>query len=355
MRKHLRNATDLRYISFPSNGTIHPELANTRGDESRRLPRTTGEKCPVCGSSAFEAIKALRDNRTEAFQDRRFQVARCVRCRTVGLRPLPTDDELMTGYEHGYGPFPSASTSPGSDHRVRLSLREVAKDRLRHWWHVLDGSATLDRVTLRGRVLDVGAGQGTDVSYLLRRGYDAIGLEPNPRAVESCVARGIPVVQGTLDSHDFGPEQFDTILLNQVIEHLRAPQESLREVHRLLRPGGRVVIFTPNVESVPATVFSGDWAHWHIPYHLHLFGPAQLSRILRDAGFKVASLKTVTPAFWLNMSRHLQRQQSQRTDYRMPSTTGQPHPVVRVAIAPVFRTIDLLRRGDCLIAVGEVQ
>jgi SAM-dependent methyltransferase len=288
---------------------------------------------------------SLRDNRTGVFSQA-FSLEACSHCGLRAIRPAPAEEVLAHAYEHGYGPYAGTPTTvPAAGRWARLETL------VRHAWHVVDGAATLDRVPISGRVLDVGAGQGDDVLYLLRRGLDAMGLEPNPAAVDAAQRRGLPVVKGTLDSTDLPPGTYDTIVLNQVFEHLPDPHRSLGRVARLLRPGGRVVLFTPNPEGLPARVFGNEWAHWHAPYHLYLYGPRQLRRVVRSAGFRVETLRTLTPAFWLAMSLHFWRHRSQVDGPPPPRARPQPPLLARLAVAPFGRALDLARAGDCVVAV----
>jgi SAM-dependent methyltransferase len=312
--------------------------------------KTNDLPCPICGERTFEPYAVLRDNRTGAF-DQPFRVARCSGCGLVALRPQPDQDELFAGYERGYGPYPPPR---GRAEIGRLGRQEVWKRRLKHAWHVLDGNATIDRVAVTGRVLDVGSGKGDNVEFLLRQGLDAVGIDPNPRVVELGQARGLPIVHGTLETIEVVPESFDTVILSQVIEHLIEPVASLRTIHRLLRPGGRVVMLTPNIEGLPNRFFGDDWGHWHLPYHVYLYGPRQLRRLLQMTGFRVERLSTVTPAYWLHMSLTLWRHKSQATGWSLESGGRHNfHPAVRLALAPVARAVDIVGRGDCHIAVGE--
>jgi 2-polyprenyl-3-methyl-5-hydroxy-6-metoxy-1,4-benzoquinol methylase len=225
-------------------------------------------------------------------------------------------------------------------------------DAMRRSWHVLNGDATIDRIAVKGRVLDVGAGQGENVEYLVRHGFEAVGLEPNPLAARVCEEKGLPVVCGTLDSVSLEPETFDTVILSQVIEHLVDPGRSLDLVHRLLRPGGTVAIFTPNPHGSQARLFGRDWAHWHVPYHVYLYGPIHLRRLLNQSQFVVKRMATVSPAYWLRMSSQLRRHKSQETGWILPPGARNFHYATRLAISPLMRAVDLFMRGDCLLAVG---
>jgi 2-polyprenyl-3-methyl-5-hydroxy-6-metoxy-1,4-benzoquinol methylase len=263
---------------------------------------------------------------------------------------MPSEEELLAGYRRGYGPYPSG----GECHQVPPRKQGATRlaDAIRRCWHVVDGNATIDRVTLRGRVLDVGAGQGQNVEYLVRHGFETVGLEPNPLAANVCKEKGLPVLCGTLDSVALEAETFDTVILSQVVEHLVDPVQSLNLVNRLLRPAGTVIIFTPNPSGVQAKLFGPNWAHWHVPYHVHLYGASQLRRLLNQSRFVVRHMHTVSPAYWLRMSFQLWSHKSQQSGWILPENGRQFNHATRLAIFPFMRTVDLLRKGDCLVAVG---
>jgi SAM-dependent methyltransferase len=306
--------------------------------------------CPVCSGTDFTDQTWLRDNRTGAFEAP-FRVARCLGCGLLGLRPMPTEEELLAGYRRGYGPYARGDGGRRGVNRPANARMRLA-DAMRRSWHVLNGDATIDRIALKGRVLDVGAGQGENVEYLVRHGYQAVGLEPNPLAARVCEEKGLPVLCGTLDSVSLEPETFDTVILSQVIEHLVDPERSLDLVYRLLRPGGTVVIFTPNPQGTQARLFGRNWAHWHVPYHVYLYSPIQLRRLLTQSRFVVKRMATVSPAYWLRMSAHLWRHRSQQTGWILPAGARHFGYATRLAIAPVMRAVDGLMRGDCLLAIG---
>ncbi|HEV3166313.1 MAG TPA: methyltransferase domain-containing protein, partial [Isosphaeraceae bacterium] len=107
---------------------------------------------------------------------------------------MPKETDLLAAYRRGYGPYPRADRG-----RSPAKAGTRLADAMRRYWHVLNGDATIDRLALKGRVLDVGAGQGENVEYLVRHGYEAVGLEPNPLAARVCQDKGLPVICGTLD------------------------------------------------------------------------------------------------------------------------------------------------------------
>jgi SAM-dependent methyltransferase len=101
-----------------------------------------------------------------------------------------------------------------------------------------------------GRALDLAAGQGR-LSYALRsRGFEVEAAEIHPAQFK---APGIPCHKLNLNEKTpFADESFDLVLAVEILEHLEAPRAFLREIHRLLKPGGLGIVTTPNLTSLPS-------------------------------------------------------------------------------------------------------
>jgi len=137
-----------------------------------------------------------------------------------------------------------------------------------------------------GRVLEIGCGNGDFLRAIAERGWRATGIDFDAAAVAA--ARSLPGVearQGTLIEQRFDEASFDAIVMNNVIEHVPDPAETIAECRRILRPGGRLVAITPNLDSFGHAAFGPDWRGLEPPRHLYLFSPATLRRMARDAGF----------------------------------------------------------------------
>jgi SAM-dependent methyltransferase len=103
-------------------------------------------------------------------------------------------------------------------------------------------------VTLEGaRLLDIGCGLGAYVRAFSRYSDRAYGLDIDAARVETGVEEGLTgLVAGISESLPFADASFDGILLNEVLEHVNNDRETVREALRVLKPGGRIVIFVPN-------------------------------------------------------------------------------------------------------------
>ena len=116
-------------------------------------------------------------------------------------------------------------------------------------------------------------------------GWEALGLDPDPAAVNVARGRGLNIVHGGVESLADKSACFDAITLSHVIEHVHQPREFLRAVNRLLKVNGIVYIDTPNIQSQGAKFFGKNWRGIEAPRHLTLFNPDSLKDLLVSCAF----------------------------------------------------------------------
>jgi len=141
------------------------------------------------------------------------------------------------------------------------------------------------------RLLDVGCHIGVFLEIAQAHGWEAWGVEPSRWAVEIARARGLRVVEGTLREAAFPAGWFAVVTMWDVIEHLSDPLGELREIHRVLQPGGWLVIHTMDIESPFARLLGARWP-WLMEMHLYYFSRRTLRRMLERAGFQVQRIAT---------------------------------------------------------------
>lgn len=138
------------------------------------------------------------------------------------------------------------------------------------------------------RLLDVGAHVGVFVEVAGERGWDGWGLEPSRWAVEQGRARGLKMIQGTLRDAELDSDSFDAVTMWDVVEHLLDPMTEIREVARVLKPGGVFCVHTINVESPFARLMGKRWP-WLVEMHQVFFSPRTLASMAEKAGLGVES------------------------------------------------------------------
>ncbi|MCC4243209.1 class I SAM-dependent methyltransferase [Stappia indica] len=142
-----------------------------------------------------------------------------------------------------------------------------------------------------GRVVDIGCGLGELLEQIDPR-HERIGLDPSEKAVETAAERsGAATVRGVLEPGRFEPASCDAFVAHHVIEHVDDPVAFVRLVHEALRPGGLFVVGTPNFASAAARLFGERFRLLHDPTHVSLFTDDSLMRLLRDSGFRIASVE----------------------------------------------------------------
>jgi len=145
-----------------------------------------------------------------------------------------------------------------------------------------------------GKLLDVGCGNGKKLETLKNLGWHATGTDLDPKAVEFAKSKGLDVMCGSLAELNFHTDEFDAITMNHVIEHAHDPIELLRECRRILKPGGKLVLVTPNTMGLASQTFKNFWRGWEPPRHLFIYSPGSMESLLKQAGFVKHAVKTTT-------------------------------------------------------------
>ncbi len=136
-----------------------------------------------------------------------------------------------------------------------------------------------------GKLLDVGCGSGERLEKMQSLGWTVSGIDFDEEAIGLAKKRGLDVRCGTIPGIQFPTGAFDAITMNHVIEHVPDPLPLLRECERILKPGGKVVLATPNSRCWGRRLLGNDWRGLEPPRHLHIFSLSSMEQTLRKAGF----------------------------------------------------------------------
>lgn len=140
-----------------------------------------------------------------------------------------------------------------------------------------------------GHLMDVGCGTGATLALGKQLGWMVEGLEMDNMAVRSARAAGLRVGEGGYERLASTPSAFDVIVCSHVIEHVFDPVDMLRAIYAALKPGGALLLSTPNVLSDVHRHFGKHWRGLEAPRHLVLFSEASLTALLQAQAFVVTS------------------------------------------------------------------
>ncbi len=241
--------------------------------------------CPLCGSDRLCTVLRRRDLMLSS--EGEFTVSQCAACRHQFLNPRPTRAAIHEHYREEYDQYVVA----GQGSRLsQLDHDYGQRKRLRMLKRHIEG----------GRLIDVGCGGCAFLLSAARSGdWDVLGVEPSRVTAEACQSQlGLPVLASTWEDATVRDETADAITLWEVLEHLHDPVGTIRKCRRVLRPGGVLVISTPNRDSLDARLFGPYWVGYELPRHLQMFRQAQLEALLEAEGFIIEEVCLPDSAFF---------------------------------------------------------
>jgi 2-polyprenyl-3-methyl-5-hydroxy-6-metoxy-1,4-benzoquinol methylase len=203
------------------------------------------------------------------------QLDRCGACGFVQVRERPSAEQLRVLYSAGYfrrGKYDEEFAQQKESER-RLGLLARAS------------------VPAGGRVLDAGCATGDFVAAAGQR-YEMWGLDVSSYATELARARNPSassrIFTGFIEEQRFEPAFFDAIVMWDVIEHIWDPRAVLRSLVKHLRPGGTLILSTPDIGAWTARLMRRRWAFMTPPEHLGFFSPRSLRFLLQqDLGLEI--------------------------------------------------------------------
>jgi 2-polyprenyl-3-methyl-5-hydroxy-6-metoxy-1,4-benzoquinol methylase len=190
------------------------------------------------------------------------------------------------------------------------------------------------------------------------RGWDVEGTELSRAAARAAADRGITVHVGPLDELSMAPGSFDAAVSLETVEHVPDPAAFLASVSRLLRPGGGLLLTTPNYESLSRRLLGREWLAVS-PDHLCLFTPRALASRVAAAGFAgiEATTRTILPN---EVLKRFRRTATRTQGFRAEETAGlqrefSERPALRRVKSAVNAVLGATGTGDVieLLAVRE--
>jgi SAM-dependent methyltransferase len=216
-----------------------------------------------------------------------FAVSRCELCGLTLTTPPPAPEDIGDYYPAGYYGALSDRRFPGIVETLQQAL---------YGWRVRRVESVGGM--RRGKVLDIGCGRGLLLKEFRRRGWEAQGTELSDNSARYArEVLGLPVKTGSLEQIGFPPAHFDAITLWHVLEHVADPSSLLAEVHRILKPGGVLLVSVPNFGGCEARLFRDKWFHLDVPRHVIHLTRSMLDGVLRANGFTGCSWSGVAPEY----------------------------------------------------------
>jgi 2-polyprenyl-3-methyl-5-hydroxy-6-metoxy-1,4-benzoquinol methylase len=239
--------------------------------ESVLAPST--DSCPICGHPSSQTVLVKNG----------YTLARCAHCHTVRVCPIPSNEFLREHYQ-------DPAYFDGKDEQGYRNYADVQKALLPHFQRRL---RSIEKQIPKGHLLDFGCAAGYFLQVARAANWEITGIElAHEMAQRAAQLVQAPVVS-SLDA--ISEKNFDAITLWEVIEHLPQPVTTLRQLHDSLRPGGMLMLSTPNTGHWQAIREPDLWLSYRPPSHLFYFTARTLEETLSRAGFERISIHRVMP------------------------------------------------------------
>lgn len=286
--------------------------------------------CPICKSPQTNIWSVAKDYEYLS-TEKPYNYYNCGSCQTIFIDPAPID-ELKIIYPDNYYSFVPHKKN------IVLSVKE--------WLDEQKLKSVLKKINKSQiNVLDIGGGTGW-LSSLVRKIDKRVSLtqivDIDRKAKTVAEKNGHSYYQGTLE--EFDPDnQFDLILMLNLIEHVQNPFEVIQKASKLLSKEGMILIKTPNTQSVDARLFKKSyWGGLHCPRHWVIFSEASFRFMIRQTRLTIESLHYTQGApFWaFSIIASLSKKKLLTVDKQRPIIFHPVFPIIS-AIAAVF---DFIRR-----------
>lgn len=284
--------------------------------ESQFIRTRPCHNCHLCGSEGGLLYRGLRDRVFKTPGDWDLKKCRNSQCGLIWLDPMPLEEDIEKAYINYYTHWRADVKSENQSAYKRfynlikkgyLALKYGYPGQAERMWAYLLGvlmylsprrRADLDfRVMYtpwvpNGHFLEVGCGRGSMLKIMHDLGWHVEGVDFDLVAVENARAKGLLVSLGSLEAQKYPDNCFDVVAMSHVIEHVPDPSRLLLECFRVIKPGGRMVIVTPNYESMGHRLFKDCWRGLEPPRHLHIFSASSLRNAVKNAGFEKVKVST---------------------------------------------------------------
>lgn len=253
--------------------------------------------CNLCASRAHDVTCITRDFCCKSC-DNEFKYVKCRDCGHVYLHNRPVLAELDTIYPETYQTY-----------HYDEYLGPII-----NWARNLTQSKKIAAVKKYARegdlVVDVGCGGGHLLLLAKKYGLPSwrlCGVDFSEKACAAIRKRGLEAVHGRFETLDWDLPAPGVVVMNQLIEHVEAPNESFAKAFEILRPGGVLILETPNLDSWDCKLFHNRyWGGWHAPRHWNLFTASSLARLARAAEFEIASIEYIlNPFAWIHSVQYV--------------------------------------------------
>ncbi len=228
-------------------------------------------RCNLCGA----------DNSDNYILFEEYKYVKCRECGLIYQNPRPMFNALKNRYSKKYFNY-EFRNQENFFNLMKLALKDLK-------FH--EKIAPQFKVNNR-KFLDIGSATGLLLNYIRQYGWEVTGVEICKESAEYAKKNfKLNIINKTVEEAGFRKESFDIVHMSHVIEHVPSPFDTLKEINRILKKDGYLIITTPRVDSFQAGLFKETWRSYHRD-HIYIFSKNTLKNMLIKSGFKIKKFIT---------------------------------------------------------------
>ncbi|MDQ3190630.1 MAG: class I SAM-dependent methyltransferase [Bacteroidota bacterium] len=216
------------------------------------------KSCPVCESEKQSEFLVCKDY---TVSQKNFSIAECLDCGFKFTNPRPEKEHLGKYYKSSEYISHSNTKKGLVNSLYQLVRKYTLKKKLE----------LINQLSDKGSILDIGCGTGEFLNVCKNNGWFSLGIEPDEDA--RLLAKNNYDLNIKDEAHVdlLESNSFDVITMWHVLEHVPDLNQRMKELYRLLKENGVIVIAVPNASSADAAFYGKFWAAYDVPRHLYHF------------------------------------------------------------------------------------
>ena len=238
----------------------------------------TLDKCPLCSKENLVKKLVCIDHSTS---NEIFTIVSCETCEFTFTNPIPKEENLGAYYKSDMY-ISHTNNTKGLFNWMYQTVRKYA---------VGTKINLLKKISQKENHLDIGCGTGEFLNACQNAGYKVKGIEPSEIARDQAIRNFKLSVSDNTNLNQFKTEEFDSISMWHVLEHIPNLNETIKEFDRILSQKGKVIIAVPNHKSWDANYYKEFWAAWDVPIHLWHFSRNTIEQLFSKYNFKLKKTK----------------------------------------------------------------
>ena len=238
----------------------------------------TLDNCPVCNHKQFSPFLNCVDHLVSI---ETYSIVSCDNCGLRFTNPRPTSQRIHQFYRSEK----YVSHSNVTKGVVNFLYQKVRKHTIRKKIQFINSLSPEQR-----NILDIGCGTGEFLNACKQSGWNTKGFEPNDTARDYAIKHYKLAVINKQELLSLPENSFDIITMWHVLEHVHDLEQRMKEVYRLVKPNGTVIIAVPNCLSLDAELYKENWAGYDVPRHLYHFTPNTITQLVHNFGMNVVKM-----------------------------------------------------------------